>query len=220
MRSSDDIPAADLLQAGLVHDLNNVFQTLVGVAMQLESEPELAAAILRCVQRGQNIAAGLSNPSNAPVPFQIVLENASAFLHDYQAATNAPPVVVCSQVEPGVHITNHGAWERVLINLFLNSVRAMPGGGAIQVTARTVENGTEIRIADEGCGISPELMDHLFEPHVSGHGSTGLGLSIVDSILRSQDGRIEAANRRDAPGAEFRITMRAAPKSIAAQNGR
>jgi signal transduction histidine kinase len=211
MASRDDISAA-----GLAHDLNNVFQTLVGVAMQLDNEPELAAAILRCVERGQAIAAGLSKESAATTPFAAILDNASTFLRDFQAATKAPAVSVVSEVDPTIALPNPGAWERVLINLFLNSLRAMPKGGTIQVIARNIPGATQIYVGDEGCGIGQDVLGSLFEPHVSGNGSSGLGLSIVDSIVRAHHGRIEASNRAEGPGAEFVITLRAGAKAVKA----
>lgn len=214
MRLRDDISLA-----GLAHDLNNVFQTLVGVAMQLENEPELAAAILRCVERGQNISAGLSKDPQVLTPFATILANAAMFVRDFQSATKAPAVRILSEVEPHIELVNAGAWERVLINLFLNSVRAMPNGGAIQVIARQIPGATQIYVADEGSGIAEHLLDRLFEPHVSGNASTGLGLSIVNSIVRAHNGRIEASNRNGEPGAEFVITLRTA-KVRSAKSGR
>jgi signal transduction histidine kinase len=210
----------DISLAGLAHDLNNVFQTLVGVAMQLENEPELAAAILRCVERGQNIAAGLASDSQVLTPFSTIVANATDFVRDFQAATCAPKTTVTSEIEPGIEFPNHGAWERVLINLFLNSVRAMPHGGSIHVVAKHIAGGLQIRVADEGSGIPQELLDRLFEPHVSGNGSTGLGLSIVQSIIRAHNGRVEASNREGASGAEFVITLRTTPKVKSARSGR
>ena len=97
MASRDDISLA-----GLAHDLNNVFQTLVGVAMQLENEPELAAAILRCVERGQAISAGLSKESSSLTPFGSILDNAATFLRDFQAATKTPVVRIAGDVDQSV----------------------------------------------------------------------------------------------------------------------
>ena len=215
MASRDDISLA-----GLAHDLNNVFQTLVGVAMQLENEPELAAAILRCVERGQAISAGLSKESSSLTPFGSILDNAATFLRDFQAATKTPVVRIAGDVDPTIALPNAGAWERVLINLFLNSMRAMPQGGTIQVIARKIPGATQIYVGDEGCGIAEHLLATLFEPHVSGNDSTGLGLSIVDSIVRAHQGRIEASNRAEGTGAEFVITLRAGAKSRAVKVGR
>ena len=209
-----------LSMAGLVHDLNNVFQTLVGVAMQLEENTDsakLAATVLRSVERGQRIAAGMQNGHAERTPFETVLSHAETFVADFQAAARAPAVGIVRAVEPGIELDGHWAWERVLINLFLNSVRAMPDGGAIHVTARIVNGGIEIVVADEGSGIAGEVQDCLFDPHISAHGSTGLGLNIVDSIVKANGGSIRAVNG-ERGGAEFTILLpqvRQARKSAA-----
>ncbi|MEI9812803.1 MAG: HAMP domain-containing sensor histidine kinase [Acidobacteriota bacterium] len=197
---------------GIAHDLNNVFQTLIGVAAQLEHDPELAAAIFRSVERGQNIVAGLQQRGSAVTSFDAVLANAIAFLDDFRIASNGPPVAIVSQADPGIVLPGHWDWERVFVNLFLNSVRAMPEGGTIHVTAVYTIGGVKISVADEGTGIAPELLGRLFEPHVSGNASTGLGLSIVESIVHDNGGTVQAHNR--ARGAEFVIHI-PAPKRAA-----
>ena len=87
---------------GLAHDLNNVFQTLAGVAAQLEHDPELADAIVRSVERGREIVAGMQRDDAATTPFETVAANAASFLQDFRAATNGPAVTIDSHVEPGI----------------------------------------------------------------------------------------------------------------------
>jgi two-component system C4-dicarboxylate transport sensor histidine kinase DctB len=79
-------------------------------------------------------------------------------------------------------------------------MRAMPAGGTIQVRARRVNGQIEIVVRDEGSGIAPEVLDHLFLPHVS-TGSSGLGLHIVETIVKQDGGSVYAANRSDTHGA-------------------
>lgn len=198
MKSHDQLSVA-----GVVHDLNNVFQTLVGVALQ-SADPEVCAAILRSVERGRHIVAELQSGGEALIPFETILANAAAFVRDH----SGKPVDLDSQVDAGIALSGW-AWERVLINLFLNSVRAMPQGGKIQVTALLRPSEIEIAVADEGCGIAEELREHLFEPHVSGNGSTGLGLHIVNDVVREHGGTVHAANRER--GAVFTIRV---PRAI------
>ena len=119
-------------------------------------------------------------------------------------------------VEPGIELGGHWAWERVLINLFLNAMRAMPSGGTIQVCARNAGGQVEIVVRDEGSGIAPGLLEHLFLPHVS-TGSSGLGLHIVETIVKQDGGYVRAANRTDAQGAEFTITLPSRPQAIPAR---
>ena len=98
----------------------------------------------------------------------------------------------------------------MLINLFSNAVRAMPGGGTIHVRARAAAGRVEIVVRDEGPGIAPEILEDVFNPHVSTRGS-GLGLHIVGTIVRQEDGEVRAANRADRQGAEFTIIVPAEP---------
>ncbi len=214
-------PPDDLKLAGLVHDLNNVFQTLVDSADQLHGDPRwepLAAAILRSVERGKKIMDSLWRQGTAGTPFEQILADAIAFAEDTQIAGRGPAIRFACDVEPGIELGGNWAWERVLINLFLNAGRAMPEGGTIRVTARALDSGSaEITVADEGSGIPQDLLGRLFEPRVSGSGSTGLGLHIVRTIVEEQGGSIHAANRSGAAGAEFTIRVPSLPRRIAAQ---
>jgi signal transduction histidine kinase len=225
-KPADRKPLPDLKLAGLVHDLNNVFQTLVDVADVLShecSDPQsakLAAAILRTVDRGKNITLDLQDrnanrpevASSEGTPLDKIVANAIAFLEDSQIAGRGPKVRFACELEPGLALgsghVGRWAWERVFINLFVNSVRAMPTGGTVTVAARRGLPGQmEIFVRDQGCGIAPELQDRLFEPHVSGSASTGLGLHIVKTIVESDGGYVRTSNLQGKPGAEFVITV-------------
>ena len=213
----------DLTLSGLVHDLNNVFQTLVDAADLLAGDPryaKLSTAILRSVERGKNIAAGLQSGNGAGTPFEQILANAIAFVEDSVAAGRGPQISFACDVEPGIELGGHWAWERVLINLFLNAMNAMPDGGTIQVLARRISGQVEIVVRDEGSGIAPGLLEHLFLPHVStgsSSGSSGLGLHIVETIVKQDGGYVRAANRSDACGAEFTISLPSRPQAIPAR---
>ncbi|HEY1757456.1 MAG TPA: HAMP domain-containing sensor histidine kinase [Bryobacteraceae bacterium] len=203
---------------GLLHDLNNIFQTLVDAADLLSEDPKwqpISAAILRSVERGRLVTLSLQAARSPRVPFQAILDNAIAFVEDAMLAARGPAIRFICDVEPGIELPGNWTWERVLINLFLNSMRAMPQGGEIQVQARFSSGSIVVR--DCGCGIPPEILDRLFEPGVSTKAArksaAGLGLQVVESIVRQDGGSIRAANRTDGPGAEFTITLPAAANS-------
>ncbi len=206
----------DLTLAGLAHDLNNVFQTLVDAADLLSEDPRwepLSATILRSVGRGKMIAAGIRAGGGPGTPFEQILGHAISFVEDAIDAARGPQIRFTCDVEPGILLGGNWAWERVLINLFLNSMRAMPRGGTIYVAARHRGEAIEIAVSDEGSGIPPEIARDLFAPHVSGSASTGLGLHIVETIVTQDGGHIRAGNRPDGPGAEFVITLPAHPET-------
>jgi signal transduction histidine kinase len=206
---------------GLLHDLNNIFQTMVDAADLLSEDPRwqpISAAILRSVERGRRVTLSLEAGRNPGVPFQTILDNAIAFVEDTLLAAPGPAIRFVCAVEPAIELPGSWAWERVLINLFLNAMHAMPRGGEIQVEARRSGDGSSTRIVvrDSGCGIAVELLERLFEPGVSSKSAPaadrdamGLGLQVVATIVRENGGTVRAANRADGPGAEFTITLSA-----------
>lgn len=71
--------------------------------------------------------------------------------------------------------------ECVLDNLLANAPEAMPGGGAIHVSAVPFEASILIEIRDTGPGIAPEIRDRLFQPFVTAGKAKGLGLGLAAS---------------------------------------
>ncbi len=99
--------------------------------------------------------------------------------------------------------------EQVLLNLVLNSVRAMPMGGWVELRGHKAPNGSSVvlSVADTGPGISPQDLPSIFEPGFSTKpGSPGLGLTVCRKIVQQHGGTITASNRTGA-GAIFALTL-------------
>ncbi len=199
----------DLTVAGLVHDLNNVFQTLVEAADMLSEDPRwehLSALIVRSVERGKELTQSLQKTEQPAATVQNIIAGAQSFVEDLVLAGRGPAIHFECDVEPKLMLRRALSWERVFINLFSNSVRAMPQGGSIFVQGLRKENRLIITVADDGPGIEPHLLTEIFKPNVSSRLDGGLGLHIVESIVREHHGEVRAANRPDG-GAEFTITL-------------
>src|SRR5580692_3991760 len=87
---------------GLLHDLNNIFQTLVDAADLLSEDPRwtpLSAAILRSVERGRRVSFSLQAGHNPGAPFDTLLENAIAFVEDSLLAGRGPAIQFACDVE-------------------------------------------------------------------------------------------------------------------------
>jgi signal transduction histidine kinase len=104
---------------------------------------------------------------------------------------------------------NRNELQQVLVNLLVNAIHAMAGGGTLSLCTRDV--GSErvaIDVADTGPGLEATLMDQLFKPFVTRKkDGTGLGLWISRSIVERYGGELVAANR-DGSGACFSVLLR------------
>jgi signal transduction histidine kinase len=94
---------------------------------------------------------------------------------------------------------------RVLRNLVLNAIDAMPNGGELRIRTSTHSGGVRMEVADAGQGLTPEECDRLFTPYYTTktHG-TGLGLAIVQSVISDHHGRITVESH-PGKGTVFRI---------------
>jgi PAS domain S-box-containing protein len=110
--------------------------------------------------------------------------------------------------------------EQVFLNLFLNAIDAMPGGGQIKVSTyneeivekkvshRAGETAVIAEIEDTGTGIPADIIDKIFDPFFTtkrDKGGTGLGLPIVRNIVEMHDGEIKIENIIDRSG--VRVTV-------------
>lgn len=203
---------SDLTLEGLVHDLNNVFDTISEAADLIEQDPQharLARAIQRSVLRGHRMLSSFQASALAAQDFDSILDNSMEFARDLFHAVGVPPVEFLVNVEPGLRLRGSpAAWERVLINLFINAAQAIEAGGVVEVGARREDHATEITVADNGPGIPAAILSRIFQPHFSTKSSSsGLGLHIVQSIVAENGGTVSASNRSDDPGAAFTIRI-------------
>jgi signal transduction histidine kinase len=198
------------LASSVAHEFNNILTTVINYAkLGLKPTADDAARtqalerILKGGQRAANIVNSMLGFARANatqreptdlarlVDEVLTLTEKDLSKHRVQVEKRflARPVV------PAVP----GQIEQILINLMINARQAMPRGGRllIEVRANTAAGLAEIRIADSGVGIPPERLRLIFEPFYttkepddSGHGGTGLGLSVCRQIIEQHHGRI------------------------------
>jgi len=102
-------------------------------------------------------------------------------------------------------IGNREKLTQVFVNLIINAIQAMPGGGALTVQTFTTENMVCVFIRDTGEGISEEDLSEIFQPFFTKKaGGSGLGLAISKKIVEAHQGSITVESR-PGEGATFTV---------------
>ena len=99
-------------------------------------------------------------------------------------------------------------------NLLQNAAKFTPAAGKVELSLRTVDDWAEIRIADTGAGIPPELLPSLFEPFMQGkqslartEGGLGLGLALVKGIVELHQGSVSVESGGLGQGSTFTVRL-------------
>ena len=104
--------------------------------------------------------------------------------------------------------------QQVVWNLLANAVKFSPRGGRVLLRLARADGQAIISVRDEGEGIEPEFLPHIFEPFqqadsrsMRGHGGLGLGLAIVHDLVELHRGTIEVESKGKGQGATFTVKL-------------
>lgn len=223
--------------AVLAHEIKNPLAAIRGaaqlVARQLDDKHRHLTSLIadevdriaQLIDRMQRLGRERSDPL---VPLN--LHEAIHRALDTVRAASTTPIRIREEFDPSLPpvLGNEGALVQVLINLITNARDACAGQPKPQVVIRTrfvsglvmnvirlgrpVKLPIEIQVSDNGPGIDPAVEQHIFEPFVSSkpHGQ-GLGLALVQKLVRDMDGRISHEREEGYEGAEgwthFRVHL-------------
>ena len=137
--------------------------------------------------------------------------------HRYDQALARKGITLERRIAPDANsvVGDANRLEQVIQNLAANAVRHTPEGGAIRLTADRVHDGVRIGVEDTGPGIPPEHLPHIFDRFYKVDESrtgtalpsgSGLGLSIVQAIVKRHGGTITASNL-GGDGARFEVIL-------------
>ncbi|WP_240911101.1 sensor histidine kinase [Paludisphaera soli] len=220
MIRAEELAAVGRMAAGMAHELRNPL-TAISMLVQLQREKAeeegLPAEDLQVIEREivrmeerLNAFIDYARPPRPKWrtidPVAVVVETLA--LLQGRAAKHR---VEMRLVRPGSPITVQADAEqigRVLMNLAMNALDAMPRGGRLTTALTTAPDGfVELTVDDTGPGVEPDALPRLFEPFfTSKDAGLGLGLAISERIARDHGGSLVASNRPEG-GARFVLRL-------------
>jgi len=150
--------------------------------------------------------ARMPAPEMQPVDFnRLVTETMRLFDGQLTQAHIAVKVDLARDLRPAP--ADPEQMTRVLRNLILNAIDAMPLGGTLTIRTSPLGEGVRVEVSDTGQGLTPEECERLFTPYYTTktHGA-GLGLAIVQSVVSDHKGHISVESE-PGKGAKFRIDL-------------
>ena len=223
MRRTEQMVVVGELAAGLAHEIKNPMAG-IKVAMSVLSEEAYISpgdkSVLQKVVAEITQLEGLmksflnfakpQKPLLEPVNVNLVLNTTLTFHLKHQAGGSGESGKIRITKEFGElspTLADPTQLQQVFLNLFLNALHAMPGGGELGVRTCLEEDGKTIRIevSDTGSGIREDLIKKVFQPFFTTKPKgTGLGLAISRQMIEQHDGAIVVANR---PGGGVLFTI-------------
>jgi signal transduction histidine kinase/HD-like signal output (HDOD) protein len=210
----------------LVHEANNplaiISNYLQVLSLRLKQDPsvqEQLSILSEEIERVGNIILRMrdvSGPSELPQGSVEINDLIGDLLEIFQISlftTHGIRAEVSLDASMPAILSNRNSLKQILTNLIKNAVEAMPQGGVISIGTRDQVNldgrqYVELRVSDDGPGLSSEVLANVFSPVKSskGKGHAGLGLTIVRNLVSDLGGSISCRNRKRG-GVEFLILL-------------
>jgi len=221
LRHADRLATIGKLAAGVAHELNEPLTGILGFAELLKDLPDMpaqassdlariesAALHAREVVRKLLLFARQISPKQSPVALNRLVQEVVAF---FQARLNQQGIEVRTRLEGALPeiLADESQIRQLLMNLTINAIHAMDGGGVLTIATRTRGKEIVLSIRDSGQGIPEDIQDKIFLPFFTTKDvdmGTGLGLSVVHGIVQAHHGRIKVVSVAGR-GAAFKVYL-------------
>lgn len=234
---SEQMASVGFLAAGVAHEINNPLATIAWSAESLEgrlddildpaaekapdqrqAEIDQMRKYLRRIQdeafRCKGITGGLldfsrlGDAKKVPTQLQELIQSVIDMVRTLGKYRRRN--IEFDSGKPLTIAVNPQEMKQVVLNLITNALDSMDDGGTVRVSLTSTTQQVALMVRDDGCGMSEEVLQHLFEPFYTrrrdGQG-TGLGLSITYRIIEEHGGRIEPFSEGPGKGSTFTITL-------------
>lgn len=208
------------LSSMILHDIRNPISIVKGYGemLQLFSEKpekvrEYATNVVRETERLNRIASELLDYSRGEIRLDVQVVSLdqllSRLMENVGAALESRKISM--EIHNEIHepvLLDQERMLRVMINLVDNARKAMRRGGSLRVSAERSGQLARIVVADTGVGMSPDVLERVFEPFYSEseQGGTGLGMVIVKNVIEAHRGSLEIESN-EGSGTTVRISL-------------
>ena len=218
----------DEFLATMSHELRTPLTSILGWSRLLDSnqlsekEKERAVHIIQRNAEAQakliedlldvsRIITGKLRIEFQPVSFASIAESA---INSLRPAIDAKQLQLEMTIDPaaGPILGDPARLQQIVTNLLSNAIKFTPNGGKIEVGLERFDSHVRLKVRDSGVGIPTEHLPHIFErfrqvdsSNVRAHGGLGLGLAIVDYLVRQQGGTVSALSAGSGKGATFTV---------------
>ena len=197
------------LAAGVAHEIRNPLSSIKGFATyfqeryrDVEADRETAAIMIEEVDRLNRVVGQLlelSRPveiARQPVRLEDLIARSLALVESRAREAGIEIKTMIPSPPPRARL-DADRMQQVLLNLYLNAMDAMDGGGTLAVAIRARKDGRlAIEVADTGQGMDDQQQQRIFDPYFTTKSSgTGLGLAIVHNIMEAHNGSISVDSR-------------------------
>jgi signal transduction histidine kinase/CheY-like chemotaxis protein len=221
----EKLSALGELASGVAHDFNNTLAGILGRAQLLQRTDDAEKIkrgldiIIKTAEDGAKTVKRIQDFARQRRDHDFELVSVDQILLDASEITR-PRWKNCAEAS-NIHITvdlqvgsnamvmgDDSELREVLVNMVFNAIDAMPEGGTLTLSTRTVKDSVVITVVDSGVGMYPEVRSRIFDPFFTTKGKAGLGLGLAVSfgIIRRHGGNIEVESQY-GNGTEFRVTL-------------
>jgi two-component system sensor kinase FixL len=218
LRRAEQLATLGTLGAMVAHEVNNLMTPVISYAQMAQATPEDRELVLKALERAVHGASQASQTAEAIL--RLARGDAEAGPEYCDVSRVLDDVIACvprgtrrcvtlrTHAETSLNARiNPVALQQIVLNLLLNSLKAVGVKGVVDIRARAYGPDLLVEVEDNGPGVPEDMTPLLFKPFAakSGYG-TGLGLSICDRLARQAGGKVWL-ERAGGPGAKFCVRV-------------
>jgi len=210
LQRSERLAALGKMAAGVAHELRNPLSSIKGLAVLLQSHfpetgadadsAELLVGEVERLNRSIGELLDYAKPAKLNKKNLIladIIEKALSLVRIDAETYGIEIDNLCNDEIPQVY-GDKDKLNQVFLNIFLNAIQAMPGGGRVTVRCAVVGSFVAVTVKDTGCGIAIEELPRVFDPYyTTKNDGTGLGLALSLKIVEEHGGRLTMTSNID-----------------------